>query len=805
MLYCTVLLLAQAVVFQSPDPEASGPNLLADPGFEVGSEAPLTHWAPYGTGYQLAAGRRGRGIQISSRDGGQTGGRATVTLNQKTPEPLIVSGWSAAENISGQPNSGYSLYVDCVYADGTPLWGVTGKFRTGTHDWERVSFRVWPEKPIRSLSVYCLVRGHTGTARFDDIAVAALPAGQGRFDGFAVHTNAELKEGFLLRDQAREDAFVAIRPGSEVNGVRLEVEEVRRGNIRFFTATCTTRSTAPKLITIYWILPYDAREGRFYRDILRSEKIRPERSYSEIVPVPAGATGTTMRYPLLAVSPQKEEVVQVLAVPMNQPVITRLAYHAPWRICSVAFDVTLDRRVRRFPGTVRLRWAAFRMATTWGFRAAFRRYQELYPVSFLKRVPVEGIWMPFYDIAKVAGAEDFHFGFKEGTNNVAYDEAHGYLTFRYVEPQSHWLRMPKETPRTDQGVLDVLGKRAAAGDRRARAVSTSGVWDPEGHYRFSIRNTPWCDGAVFVLNPDPGLSDAGSKARLNYDPEEAEKRYAAGVDGEYLDSLEGWNDTLNFREDHLRESSVPPTFDRTTRRPCLLTAFSVYAYTAHVAGHVHRRGRLLMANSVPHRFGFLCHFLDVAGTETNWKRGGTFSFDSPQRMAYRRTLMGSKPYLFLQNTDWNAWTKADSEQYMRWCLFWGMYPGFFSPDASSRHYFSSPQRYDRDRELFKRYVPLIQRISRAGWEPVTLARADSPAVLVERWGSPGTDACYLTVFNNGTAPADVRLCLEGTAAEATGAAELLSRKPAAVAREKKGTTISLTLPAKDVAVLGIRR
>jgi hypothetical protein len=163
--------------------------------------------------------------------------------------------------------------------------------------------------------------------------------------------------------------------------------------------------------------------------------------------------------------------------------------------------------------------------------------------------------------------------------------------------------------------------------------------------------------------------------------------------------------------------------------------------------------------------------------------------------------MGAKPYLFLQNTDWSGWTKADSERFMKWCLFWGMYPGFFSPDASSRHYFSSPERYNRDRELFKRYVPVIKEISRAGWATVTLARSNADDVLVERWGAPAGGSFYLTVFNTGREPREVELRLEGPAAGAKRAVELLSQEPVRLTARGEQTALVLTIPAQDVAVV----
>jgi hypothetical protein len=52
-----------------------------------------------------------------------------------------------------------------------------------------------------------------------------------------------------------------------------------------------------------------------------------------------------------------------------------------------------------------------------------------------------------------------------------------------------------------------------------------------------------------------------------------------------------------------------------------------------------------------------------------------------------------------------------------------------------RRYFSNASLYNRDRPVFKKYVPILRAINRAGWQPVTYARVlDDMAVFVERWG-----------------------------------------------------------------------
>lgn len=83
---------------------------------------------------------------------------------------------------------------------------------------------------------------------------------------------------------------------------------------------------------------------------------------------------------------------------------------------------------------------------------------------------------------------------------------------------------------------------------------------------------------------------------------------------------------------------------------------------------------------------------------------------------------------------------------MKRALAYGMFPGFFSADASTGHYFTRPELYNRDRPLFKKYVPLCKAVAEAGWEPLTGAVSDNASVIVERFGwQPGL--CYLTVYN----------------------------------------------------------
>src|SRR4029453_16962749 len=83
-------------------------------------------------------------------------------------------GWSEAENVSGSSDSDYSIYIDLVYSDGSPLWGQTAPFRTGSHDWQEREVVIVPKKPVKSLTVHCLFRAHSGRTWFDDVSVREM-------------------------------------------------------------------------------------------------------------------------------------------------------------------------------------------------------------------------------------------------------------------------------------------------------------------------------------------------------------------------------------------------------------------------------------------------------------------------------------------------------------------------------------------------------------------------------------------------------------------------------------------------------
>ncbi len=97
------------------------------------------------------------------------GANQRVVLDQTKPVKLAVEGWSKADNVTGQADANYSLYVDLLHQDGSPMWGRTATFRTATHDWQFSRCVIESERPFKSASIHLLFRHHGGTAWFKDV------------------------------------------------------------------------------------------------------------------------------------------------------------------------------------------------------------------------------------------------------------------------------------------------------------------------------------------------------------------------------------------------------------------------------------------------------------------------------------------------------------------------------------------------------------------------------------------------------------------------------------------------------------
>ena len=836
---------------------STGTPLLVNGSFEELRQDKQAHWSAWQQGYRLAPGEGRDGSQCvvcERREGdGEFGASQALTLNRTNVAPFIIRGWSKAENVTGSPDNGYSLYVDIVYADGTPLWGQTASFTCGTHDWERRQFVLLPDKPVQSLTLHCLFRGHTGKVWFDDASVEEVPtpAGAVLFQGtplqgvtqakpdtqaaqrkLSAHDGLKLtlrdntitslqldgKElsasspsGFLARDFAADSDVYPFAGGAcQELGLNLEANFIPGRDHLAIEGRVTDTTGRDRAVTLLFALPLDATGWQWGDDVRQSRLIRGSGEFANTVTLRCGANGKMSLYPLAAV--WSERAGLALALDMDHPAQYRLVYHAGTRQFFIAYDFGLTKDTAKFPGSAGFRFVLYRFDPRWGFRAALQKYYDLFPRQFVKRVTREGVWMPFTDIANVPGFDDFGFAFQEGAPNVAFDDRHGIASFVYVEPMSHWLAMPRDVPRTYDSALSILNKDLAGARGKepaqmAAATLTSGIENADGRLFLYLVKAPWCDGGVFSLNPDPDIPTSPerpfnkamvmqqaiaaafkknqpnpdqSSLPLSHDPpfakalrtippllfrrgegrgegsnsgfKESNQTYpqpGPGLDGVYLDSLEMSSSELNYRREHFRTASVPLVFDR-EGRPCQLMIFNTWTFERDMAAQMHARGKLLFANAVLWQFAFPAPLLDVLGTEVNWQCDGKYTPDSDAVMNFRRALCRQKPYCLLMNTDYAKFTSELVERYFQRCLCYGVWPGFFDEEAASKdpYWGSAKKWYERDRPLFRKYIPLLRRLTAAGWQPLTHASCGNSNILVERFGPEPGGAVFLTLLND---------------------------------------------------------
>jgi hypothetical protein len=822
-----------SLVGQSPIPalryNGGALQLLTNGGFESVHATMPTGWTTWLKGFERSnIAHRGTGsVACPNPSGdGEYGVGQTVTLNRTRVAPLVIRGWSKAREVTGSPDSGYSLYADIVYDDDTPLWGQSVAFDCGTHDWQFRELVIVPAKPVKRITLHGLFRGHSGRVWFDDLSLEELPVkegavlfqgapvepfgresisgkGQGRKSTVAAGDGLELtfggdpirslridrrqktfatSGGFLVRDAATNSDFLNFT-GGECRPLNLTLNRrvVARSDCISVEGELIDTAKRDRAVTLIFTLPLDASGWQWGDDIRRSRDIRGGAEYINAVSIRGGATGSMSRYPLAAV--WNERTGLAIAVDMAYPAQYRIGYHHALKQFYLAYDFGLAAETRP-AGSARFHFVIFNFASEWGMRSAFEKLYRIFPGQFLKRVKREGCWMPFSDISHIPQAEDFGFGFQEGAPNVPFDDAHGIYSFVYVEPVSNWLPMPSGMPRTLSEALKVSesDRSGARGPERrdfALATQTSGIHRESGELWTYFEKAPWCDGAVFLLNPDPGVPVTGqpalNKAQLmktQIDAAFEKNRPApavlatnadAGLDGVYFDSFEMGAGELNYRREHFSASTTPLVFDQ-KQRPAQLLFFGSLAFEREIARDLHSRGKLTFANGVLWNYSLPAPWLDVLGTEVNWMPGGKYTPDNDEMMLFRRTLCWQKPYCLLMNCDYSKLDRELVERYMQRCVFYGIWPGFFDEQAASKDpYWASPKKwYERDRSLFRKYIPMLKSITAAGWQPVTEARIDNPEIWIERFGGTSSRLFYLTLFNNTTKTREGNLRLSKT-------------------------------------------
>ncbi len=573
-----------------------------------------------------------------------------------------------------------------------------------------------------------------------------------------------------LRDAVTRERS-ATAPGHMVAGIMWNVAKTSRNNADIYDITLKVDVKEVRGMVFTAGLPFAKADAVFLRTPYVSEKVSDSRIYAEVFDnMTGGPEGGFSRYPVNAVAHGKEGLA--LAVDTAYPVKERIEYDAE----NERFNIHFDFAATPMQKELRFRFAVYEFVNNWGFRSALARYYELFPDYAEQRVRKHGMSLAFANATGIEGIEDFHIAFRSTfyepvwdaekgvtewprqpiiAQEIAKNHEAGIMTFRYHEPGSWWMAMKPGTPRTYEAAFAQLKEAAERGNTKAQAILQAPMMTADGRFMVSFSKQTWNDGCVWSCSTLP-RQDAPARYDSYYLISDAkiatyQNQIGENLAGEEYDSMGGYmRDELDFNPVSMAAATYPLVYDFVTHRPALSLLLMQSEYARWSADKVHAAGRLTYANNV--RSAFLARNFDVLVSETDWKRGGKWNPQTKEELIFYRVLAKGKPHSPHLNTELSNFSVAEVERFCRRTIAFGYLPTIFN--NRGQNYFRTPAAYNRDREVFRRYMPLAVKLSEAGWEPEPLARSNFNDILVERFGN------YLTVFNDGGGTRDVELTIE---------------------------------------------
>jgi hypothetical protein len=586
-------------------------------------------------------------------------------------------------------------------------------------------------------------------------------------------------------------------------------------------ATVIDTTGTERAVTLSLVIPLDATGWTWNDDPETSRAIQGDKPFAKLSDKCGGVNDSASLYPFAVLS--HGDKAFVIAVPITPPRLPRFVYDPKAKELRAEFDFGLSKEVAAFPSRADATVIAYEVPAKWAFRQAIAKYWELYPEAFARRVKRAGIWMPFGDLRGVQGAEDFGFGYhefadiqlrdpKDGKAMLDRDEQVGAESYVYVEPPTYWQYYKGKGHGDYVQRLAQLRTDAEAGDLMSQATLVSGVIRDNGERDLYLQPVAYTPQAPWGSNPDPHVpADAkkGWPSKASYEFKRVETALGwhdkpdLGADGVYVDSMEGWGELLNYNRAHWRVSQYPLTFDPKSHRVALLNFWGTYEWVRQMSDRLHARGRMLMGNDAYFRRWQLAPWVDIPGREYTWiTKDMKFDPVPDERYFFFKTMSGAKPYLMLMN---NRYESGEfMEPYMQRSLFFAVFPSMFQGHASTHDvsYFDNPEWYNRDRALFKKYIPLIRKVDEAGWKPVPFASTEPKEIRIERYGDFDKKNLTFTIHNPTEQEMDVVLKLdrEGLNLPATFTTDEWIRGEKV---NMSGDSIKLHLPANGYAAVGI--
>ncbi len=459
-----------------------------------------------------------------------------------------------------------------------------------------------------------------------------------------------------------------------------------------------------------------------------------------------------------------EDLGLAIAVSMDFPAYYELEYNGSTGQYVLTYHLGI---VPEAPDAARFSFVIYKLDDpAWGFRAAMEKYTRIFPEYYEVRETDQGMWVAWTQTSNVPQPEDFNFKFKEEGGEYFriegfYEMEHGIKGYQYIEPGDWWLKNMPSFP--DDAMVQAAVKEQAGKDvsvqatRQAIATAICQGLNPLGKTNWTPVNVPWApNGAQIHINANPKLPGAYNFYNLYLSKEQQDLLFdplqctTVPFDGIYLDELSGWwNGNANFNKAHYQYTTVPLTYSPYYKKPMLHRASNTWEFVKQLNTDLHARGKTIFANKCPDKTSFYTPLIDAMGTEMTALNGSIYAPQSIESMSMWRTLSYQKPFCILLSNDYTKFDHDMMEKYFQRCLAFGIFPSPQANYSDDLQYWTSRELfYERDRDIFQTYMPVLKTVAEAGWEPVTRAVSDNSRVLVERFGANADEGVYFTLFND---------------------------------------------------------
>jgi hypothetical protein len=766
----------------------------------TGTELTLGSWVPIHTRVAVDLNDNGELTVYAARPGVAevdkpedvvaAGYEQRIRLDQDAPRLIVAQVESLPTNLATKRTQDYALALELYDAKGRLIAAPHVPLESREEVWQSATLTYVPSQPVAVavLQLRCLAQ--RGSAQFRNPFIASDTGDNDvmSIDGVVLSADAATTEGWWIYEVGTQTLF-PVHQASE-HGLTFSAQSITDNDTIRHELTLTDATGQDRPLRVLFLDPISRGANRKWHAAPDASVDADAGEYLSGSDCLLGR-GQMSQWPIAATTLGGQG--QAIAFDISRPAVYRLGMSVDAGCLYAAFDIALT--PEHETTTVSAITYAFD-AIDQPFRQALAKYYELYPDAYTSRLDKHGIWMPFGYVSGIPDWQDFGFHFVEGVHQSNWTGTVGLLSFHYVEPMTWWMPMNADTPRSAANAQAIIEQRRTHDDLDALSYDNSVFKSPDSRPRGYFVAAPWCDGIVWSMNAAPGIERPNhfetmwNEGTRNWIANSGEG--TQGVSGLYLDSIEGYiTEELDYAREHFGAMDTPLTYDA-YGRPAIFKELVVFEFLHAVANDLRAMDKYTMANTTPGRVCYLVPDLDVLGSETDWNIGGRWSPPSHAGMIYLRGMTGEKPYCTLMNSNFKVFSRKHTERYIKRCVAYGMYPGFFSPNAFDDTYFSNPDLYERDRPVFKKYLPLCRRAGEAGWKPITHASTTTDDISVERFGDD-----LLTVFNHGAWGRKVTITLTGPMADFTSATDLVTDK----AIEITDNTITITLGAEDVAVL----